>query len=91
MITAHPIPPSHGRGDVFYLFLYKYHGRDGARVYRISHHGGDKLGNLKNTLIHGASRPWGEGKQVAVAVTANGHGHDHVFLAHHGRDRLCWG
>ena len=86
MVTELNFPHGNGRDGVLFILFHVYHGRDGARTTRRSHHGRDNSRKMKNTLIHGASRPWGEGKQVAVAVTANGHGHDHVLLAHHGRD-----
>ena len=70
MVTACSIPPSHGRADVFYLFLNAYHGRDGARVSRIGHHGRDIQRKMKNTFIHCSSRPRGGGEMNTVAVTA---------------------
>ena len=72
MAVASPFPRSHGRGRVLFSFLYIYHGRDGARTTRRSHHGRDNQGEMKNKSMPCSSRPRGEGILSAVAVTVTG-------------------
>ena len=76
MVPACLIPPSNGRDGVLFTFFHVYHGRDGARTSRRSHHGSDNQGKMKNKSMHYSSRPRGEGKSEAVAVTAHDHGRD---------------
>ena len=70
MAAACSILHGHGRGGVLFLFFLDYHGRDGARTTRRSHHGRDNSREMKNTLIHYSSRLRGGGKMNTVAVTA---------------------
>ena len=81
----------HGRGGVLFLFFLDYHGRDGARVSRMSHHGRDKQWKKKNTWCPKLSRPWGWRNMGAVAVTATVTGVTKVAWPDHGRDWTCRG
>ena len=87
MVTACLIPPSQGRGMVFFPFLLVYHGCDGARTPRRSHHGRDRLGKMKNKSMHYSSRPRGEGKvrQWPSRPTVTG------VIKRLGRDSFCHG
>ena len=69
------------------LLLFVCHGRDGAREPRMSHHGSNTQGKMKDTSMLCSSRPWGWRKMDTVIVTpsvtgvtghlTNGHGRDH--------------
>ena len=52
MVAAHQVLHGHGRGDVLCLFFLVYHGRDGARTPRRSHHGRDNQRKMKNKPMH---------------------------------------
>ena len=57
MVAAHPFPRGHGRESVLYFFLFMCHGRDGARMPKMSHHGRDTQGKNEEHSMLQLSRP----------------------------------